>query len=148
LEKIAAQCAENGARLTPKRRKMLACLMNSDSALSAYDIIDRFKEQNDESISAMSAYRILEFLEEQQLVHKLQLANKYIACRHITCDHRHEASQFLICTKCSKVKEVTIDKGVVDAIKLNVTQAGFVLASPQLEVNCICENCANPNHAA
>ncbi|RKF17474.1 transcriptional repressor [Alginatibacterium sediminis] len=141
MDKVANKCAENGARLTPKRSKLLACLLKSNHALSAYEIIDLFKQQNDENISAMSAYRILEFLEEQQLVHKLQLANKYIACKHIACDHSHETSQFLICIKCSKVREVSIDKAVVEAISHNVTDAGFTLASRQLEVNCVCDKC-------
>ena len=38
----------------------------------------------------MSIYRILEFLESQQLVHKLKLTNRYVACVHITCNHEHE----------------------------------------------------------
>ena len=62
-------CKEHGARLTDKRKRVLACLVQSEKALSAYELMDVCKEQYGESIPAMSVYRILEFLEEELLVH-------------------------------------------------------------------------------
>lgn len=59
----------------------------------------------------------------------------------MACQHSHDTPQFLICIQCSRVKEVSIDKRVVDEFKHNVSEAGFELASPQLEVNCLCHEC-------
>lgn len=53
-------------------------------------LLDYCNETCDEAFAAMSIYRILEFLEAQQLVHKLKLSNRYVACVHITCNHEHE----------------------------------------------------------
>ena len=86
-------------------------------------------------------YRILDFLEEEQLVHKLKLANRYVACTHITCNHQHEVPQFLICNKCFRVEETAISKSVLDSLKGNVKKVGFKMVSPQLEINCVCEDC-------
>jgi Fur family zinc uptake transcriptional regulator len=135
-------CKEHGSRLTAKRKQVLFSLIQSGKALSAYDLIDLFEQDFNEKISAMSAYRILNFLESESLVHKLNLANKYIACAHITCDHAHGVPQFLICVSCNDVKEIKIKKSTIDELKQSVEEADFQLISPQLEMNCICNTCS------
>ena len=109
--------------------------------MSAYELVDYCKEHYGESIPAMSVYRILDFLQEEHLVHKLNLANKYIACAHITCAHEHGVPQFLICGSCQKVEEITINKSTINTLRKNVEGAGFHLVSPQLEMNCLCSDC-------
>jgi len=136
-------CKNHGARLTPKRKQVLSSFVQSEKALSAYELIALFEQRSGEKIPAMSVYRILEFLENERLVHKLSLANKYIACSHITCDHEHGVPQFLICGTCNQVKEITIDKSTINELKKNVESAGFQLISPQLEMNCVCNQCSN-----
>jgi len=136
------QCREHGSRLTEKRKKVLSGLLQSERALSAYELADYYKETYGESLPTMSVYRILDFLEGEQLVHKLNLANRYVACVHITCDHKHEVSQFLICTNCQRVKEINISKSTLATLRRNVEEAGFQLITPQLEMNCLCAECA------
>jgi Fur family zinc uptake transcriptional regulator len=135
-------CKEHGSRLTAKRKQVLFSLIQSGKALSAYDLIDLFEQDFNEKISAMSAYRILNFLESESLVHKLNLANKYIACAHITCDHAHGVPQFLICVSCNDVKEIRIKKSTISELEHSVEEADFKLISPQLEMNCICNRCS------
>ena len=90
---------------------------------------------------SMTVYRILNFLQHEHLVHKLNSANKYVACAHITSDHAHAVLQFLICGQCQKVDEIRIDKSIIAELRKNVEHAGFHLASSQLEMNGICETC-------
>lgn len=137
-----AHCRERGRQLTEKRRNVLIGLVKSERALSAYELVDYYKETHKEALPAMSVYRILEFLENEQLVHKLKLTNRYVVCVHIACDHQHEASQFLICTDCQRVKEVTIGKSAMANLRRTVTTAGYTLVSPQLEINCLCAACS------
>jgi len=134
-------CKSNGSRLTEKRKNVLEGLLRSKKALSAYELADYCAKQFDQSLPAMSVYRILDFLQQEQLVHKLNLANKYVACSHIACSHAHEVPQFLICSECQKVEEISINKSMIDELKKNVKSAGFHLSSPQLEMNCICKKC-------
>ena len=136
-------CKAHGARLTVKRKQVLAGLIKSERALSAYELIDVCKDSYGETLPAMSVYRILEFLEDEHLVHKLNLANKYVACSHIRCDHAHGAPQFLICGNCSKVTEVTISQSAVDELQTSVKNAGYQLMSPQLEMKCLCDDCSS-----
>ena len=135
------QCKAHGTRLTVKRKNVLAGLVQSNKALSAYELIDFCKQQFGDSMPAMSIYRILEFLEDEHLVHKLSLANKYVACAHISCSHAHAVPQFLICRQCSKVKEIDLRSATIDELRSSVDDAGFKLISTQLEMNCLCEGC-------
>ncbi len=141
IEHADQHCKKNGARLTAKRKQILSGLLQSDKALSAYELIDYFKKQHGETIPAMSVYRILDFLEGQQLVHRLNLANKYVACSHITGQHEHAASQFVICRQCQRVKEIDINDSVVQSLQQDVRDAGFEMDGQQLEINGLCENC-------
>lgn len=141
IEHAESQCQHRGTRLTEKRKMVLTGLLRSKQALSAYELIDVCREKVGEKLSPMSMYRILEFLEEEQLVHKLKLANRYVACTHITCGHQHEVPQFLICVECYRVEETAISKSMLDSLKENVKKVDFELVSPQLEINCLCGDC-------
>ncbi|TQV71090.1 transcriptional repressor [Aliikangiella marina] len=142
LKHAEEHCRINGSRLTEKRKSVLTGLLQSEKALSAYELADYCAKELDQPLPAMSVYRILDFLQEEQLVHKLSLANKYVACSHITCDHAHDVPQFLICSHCQKVTEIGVNKAMIQDLKSNVENAGYKLQSPQLEMNCICESCA------
>ena len=141
IEHAEQQCRENGARLTTKRKLVLSGLLQSGKALSAYELVEFCKEQFDETIPAMSVYRILDFLQVQKLAHKLELANKYVACAHITCRDEHATSQFLICKRCQRVKEIDISDSVIESLRQDVLDADFELDNPQLEINGICARC-------
>ena len=141
IDHAETSCRSRGAKLTNKRKQVLSGLLQSGRALSAYELVDYCKEVYGESPPPMSVYRILDFLQSENLVHKLNLANKYIACAHISCDHDHGVPQFLICGDCQRVEEITIGKSTINNLKRNVEKAGFHLVSPQLEINCLCNQC-------
>ena len=138
-------CKDHGSRLTNKRKQVLSGLLQSKKSLSAYELIDFCHAEFGEALQAMSMYRILDFLKNENLIHKLNLTNKYIACSHITCGQDHVVSQFLICGQCQKVKEVNISQLFITELQKNVEHAGFHLTSSQLEMNCICDNCIANN---
>lgn len=142
LSHAEASCQASGARLTEKRKRILTGLIKAQKAQSAYDLIEYMQKEFDESLPPTTVYRILDFLAGENLVHKLHLANKYVACSHISCDHAHEVPQFLICDKCNNVKEIGIKKTLINTLKRNVEEAGYVLKSPQLELHCLCQGCA------
>lgn len=143
LDHAEDSCRASGAKLTEKRKRILSGLLQSPKAQSAYDLIEYMHNEFGESLPPTTVYRILDFLAEENLVHKLHLANKYIACSHISCDHTHEVPQFLICEECGIVKEIGIKKTLINTLKRNVEGAGYVLQSPQLELRCLCQECAD-----
>lgn len=134
-------CSHSGGRLTEKRKRILELLLVSKTPLSAYEVADGYNRSAETSMPAMSVYRILEFLESEQLVHKLSSANKYMACSHIACNHAHGVPQFLICGKCQTVKEIAIAKRIIEELDQQVAEAGYQLMNSQLELQCLCDNC-------
>ena len=92
----------------------------------------------------MSVYRILDFLEQQLLVHRLSTSNKYVSCAHITCDHKHfQTTHFLLCEGCSSVEEVDATQEASDALEQMAKTVGFKLTTQQFELSGICTTCQN-----
>ncbi len=142
MYQVEQYCKKNGIRLTERRKQVLRELLQSEKALSAYELIEDCNKSGGKNISAMSIYRILDYLKSQRLIHKLNLTNKYVACSHIACDHGHVTSQFLICGGCSKVEEVNASPSTISAIEASAEAAGFSLMSPHIEVKCLCGPCS------
>ena len=142
LRAAEVACAENGARLTQRRRQVLSELMQSSSPLSAYEVLDLCNRSTTSTMPAMSVYRILDFLEQQQLVHRLSSSSKYVACSHIACDHKHfQKTHFLLCDGCSSVESVYATEEASEALEQMAKTVGFKLTTQQFELSGICTTC-------
>ena len=135
------KCIQGGIRFTKRRKQVLSVLIQADAALSAYEIAERCNAGSDSSMPAMSVYRILDLFQEQNLIHKLDIANKYVCCAHISCSHEHDNSQFLICGSCRHVEEISLSDDAVQALQAAASAAGFDAISPQLEIKGRCSRC-------
>jgi Fur family transcriptional regulator, zinc uptake regulator len=132
-----ALCAQRGQRLTPIRRKVLAALLGSHKPLGAYEIIDRLALKGPR-LAPITAYRALEFLRENGLVHRIESRNAFIACVH-----NHAASAlvvFLICERCGAVGEAS-STDVATTLTSAARAAGFTPKSPVIELTGICTHC-------
>lgn len=141
IARARAECDRAGVKLTTKRQNILILLLQAQSPLSAYEIVDRYREQHHESLPAMSVYRILALLVNNGLVHKLETTNQFLPCAHITCSHEHEIPQFLICDRCHSVAEVGLRKTLISELHDSVKKTGFELTHQQLELHGICAKC-------
>lgn len=135
------KCLQQGIRFTERRKQVLSVLIKADVALSAYEIAERCNADSDSNMPAMSVYRILDLFQEQNLIHKLDIANKYVCCSHISCSHEHSKSQFLICGSCRHVQEINLSEDAVKALQTAASSAGFSAISPQLEIKGRCTQC-------
>ena len=144
LQNAEAMCRNSGAKLTEKRKRALAVLLDA-GAISAYELKEEYENRYNEPLTAMSAYRMLNFLVAETLSHKLHSVNKYAACEHINCDHAHELPQFLICDNCESVTEVGITKQTLQKLKSGIAKTGFRLNEQQLELHGLCSACCEKN---
>ena len=136
------KCADNGVKLTKRRKQVLTAFVECNAAVSAYELTELCNQQGHTAMPAMSVYRILDFLEGQSLVHRLSTTNKYIACSHISCQHSHfRRPQFLICNDCTRVQEVDVTSETLSAIERVAADVGFNLSDKQLEVSGTCSDC-------
>src|SRR2546423_1131622 len=70
-----------GLRLNHIRGQALAALLASHNPLGAYEIIERIAPDA-ARLAPTTAYRALDFLREQGLVHRIESRNAFIACVH------------------------------------------------------------------
>lgn len=134
-------CQHTGRKLTEKRQRILTLLLKAGCPLSAYELTHAYNKVNKPAIMAMSVYRILEFLESIQLVHRLQSANKYVACSSLlTCQH-HPFSMFVICQSCQQVEEIPVAENLVHQLTSTIENTGFLMTDTQLEITGICRRC-------
>lgn len=141
IKQAEKKCRQQGAQLTTKRKLILTALLQIDKAVSAYELIDLLEKEFKQSLAPMSIYRILSFLEKSQLVHKLNLANKYVACADIINDLPHVTSQLLFCQQCQRVDEIKLNPTKLLELDNKAKQFGYQLLSSHIELNCICNTC-------
>ena len=141
MSRAEQKCLQQGIRFTKRRKQVLSVLIEADVALSAYEIAEVCNAGSNSTMPAMSVYRILDLFQEQNLIHKLDIANKYICCAHISCSHEHDNSQFLICGSCRHVEEICLSDDAVQALQAAASAAGFKAISPQLEIKGRCSRC-------
>ncbi len=130
-------CAARKERLTPMRRRVLEALLASHQPLGAYELIDRLAVRTSRP-APITVYRALDFLREQELVHRIESRNAFIACVH-----NHESSDpvvFLICEKCGAVGEAA-SAAVAETIKNASRAAGFAPKTPVIEISGVCAHC-------
>lgn len=130
-------CAEEGARLTPVRRRTLEILLETHTAMGAYDVLNRLSEEGFGHQPPV-AYRALDFLVEHGLAHRIQRLNAFTACTH-PGGHTH-APVFLICEHCHAVAEAP-GRAVRTALEASAGEIGFAVERAHVEALGLCPAC-------
>ena len=125
--------------LTRNQDLVLRTLNGADAPLSAYDILDRLR---DEGLRApLQVYRALDRLIESGLAHRLESLNAFVCCADGGC-HRQSSGMaaFAICTKCGRVDEFA-DAELGDRLAGWAGKEGFALERTTIELRGVCKNC-------
>ena len=101
IQQAEQYCQENGLNFTPVRRKVLEILLQKNTAIGAYEILDLLREAGFKNQPPV-AYRALEFLVQNGFAHKIEQLNSFIGCMHPGKDH---SPAFMICRNCDSVSE-------------------------------------------
>ena len=136
-------CARNGAQLTALRREVLDLILRAPAPVTAYQLLDQLKSTRKSAVPP-TIYRALEFLIQNQLVHRIERLNAFVPCAET--DHAHMDAQFLICRKCGAVAE-TEDQGVSAALAAAAAANGFTPGRAIVELDGLCATCAPPETA-
>ena len=136
LEAAESYCEEHGIRLTSSRKQVLGILLESHSAMGAYEILDRLRETG-QNAQPPVAYRALDFLQEHGFAHKIERLNAFIACASPGEGH---TPAFLICKECDTVAEAhtALEDGRLGDV---ANQAGFEIEKTVVEAVGVCPNC-------
>jgi Fur family zinc uptake transcriptional regulator len=137
-ERIARR---DGLRLTDQRRAVLKALLMSHVPASAYDVIDRVAEaeENGRRLAPVSVYRALEFLTEHRFAHRIESKNAYVACdRGEEC--AADATLFLICDNCGAAGEAP-SSALAGIVNSETRAQSFSPRASVLEVRGLCARC-------
>ncbi len=139
LKSIKNCCKASELRLTPLREQILEFIYSSDTPLGAYDLLRLLRETKAKA-EAMTVYRVLEFLMQHHLVHRVESLNAYIPCSHPSEQQHH--SQLLLCKNCGISTEIA-DQNVIRAIQACLKTQGFSLEHGITEIRGLCYNCCS-----
>ena len=123
-----------GARLTQPRMRVLAFLLEQHEPLTHHEILDRLPG---EGFDAVTLYRVLEWLTEQGLAHRIAGADQVWRFSANPDKDGHDHAHFQ-CTSCEAVTCVT-DVPLPRKLKL---PAGFTSDEVDLLIKGRCPRCA------
>lgn len=126
---------ETGARTTRPRVEVLAVLLAAERALSHHEIEARINGAS--GIDRVTVYRVLDWLSEQGLAHRIAGADR--VWRYNAAEHAHAASHaHFQCERCGTVICLEANAGKV---RVRVPR-GFVSRDVALTVKGWCADCA------
>lgn len=143
VENSVTAIQNSGGRVTNARLDVLKCIAEAKKPLSAsgiYEMLSGRGARVKSKIDKVSVYRVLEYLVELNLVHRVSPTGDYMACFHTTCSHRHHI--LLRCTKCFGVKEEEIPSKVLEPVVKYIKEShGFQPDTHILQVEGVCASC-------
>jgi Fur family zinc uptake transcriptional regulator len=131
-------CLNRGVRLTPLRRRVLELVWRSHRPVGAYELLGWLRAEDGRPAAPPTVYRALEFLLEQQLVHRIESLNAFVGCVDPSRPH---SAQYLICRQCGEISELE-DKAIAGAIGQQAHRHGFVVHEQTVEIHGLCRACA------
>ncbi|MEM8751731.1 MAG: Fur family transcriptional regulator [Pseudomonadota bacterium] len=131
-----ARATKAGLRMTPVRRRALEILLESPTALGAYDLLKRLDAEGFGAQPPV-AYRALDFLVANGFAHRIERLNAFVACMSPAEGHD---PVFMICRKCRAVAE-TVASPAAAALDEGAEAIGFEIETRMVEAEGLCPKC-------
>lgn len=125
-----------GLSHTKPRQLILEEVFRNHEHFEAEDIVDALKKRN-LRVSRATVYRTLTYLEECDLIRKVDLGHSHLHYEH-TLGHNHH--EHLYCVKCGKIIEVT-DTILENRIGTIADHYNFAVSYHGVQIFGICKLC-------
>jgi Fur family transcriptional regulator, ferric uptake regulator len=135
---LEADLFYSGHRLTKLRKALINIFMLRRQPLSALDLGPLLKTRG-LTPHKVTLYRELDFLEDKQIIQKVDLADGWQRFEFIDRPHHHHA----VCVKCKKIEDVELEHDNADLEKLIKTKNNFQILRHTLEFFGLCGECKN-----
>ena len=132
-----AVCMSRSLRLTKIRKRVLELIWAGHEPATAYQLLKKLRTEK-ENAEPPTVYRALDFLLENNLVHRIESLNAFIGCDHPERDH---ASQFMICSNCNQVAELVDPLTINNAVSKEARKIGFKVLNQTIEIMGLCAAC-------
>lgn len=130
------QIRATGARVTRQRVLVLDFLLAQQKSLTHHEIQAHLAKQEHEELDSVTLYRVLEWLTENELIHRIAGADQVWRFSAGAGHHAHEHAHFQ-CVKCEQVTCFT-DLALPRKIKL---PEGFQTQEIDFLIKGTCANC-------
>lgn len=137
IDDIETVCKKRNVKLTNQRKIVLEIMLNSMTAMSAYDLLDLLKLAEPQA-KPPTIYRALEFLLEQGFIHKVESSNSYIICPHF--GQPNHVSILFICDHCKQILEKN-DHQLENHLLELAQQNHFSVGHSIIEIHGVCSSC-------
>jgi Fur family zinc uptake transcriptional regulator len=126
--------------MTRLRRLVLQTLTQAGEPVKAYDLLEILRSQG-ERLTPSTIYRILDFLESQSLIHRVNSLAAYLACANGQTNAHQPL--LVVCAGCQKTTEVH-DPELRNSIARRLETLGLSLTATSVEIRGLCPQCAPP----
>jgi Fur family zinc uptake transcriptional regulator len=130
--------------LTSLRKDILAIIKSANMPLKAYDILDLLLKKRP-TAKPPTVYRVLDFLVEKHILHKITSNHTYVMCQaeiDSHCEqHGGNVDLMLVCKKCHQCLELVSS---IFSVVLNqlAKQEKFAINENSIELQGICNGCS------
>ncbi|MGD8326637.1 MAG: Fur family transcriptional regulator [Sphingomonadales bacterium] len=128
--------------LTPQRASVYRLLLKAGRPVGAYELMAMLGDEAEKQVAPPTVYRALEFLQELNLVSRIESTNEFLPCTHPGEPHD---CMFLVCSCCGVALEIDgapFDHVVEQAAK----NVGFVPERRVVEITGRCLDCQSHDH--
>ena len=131
-----AICNSHGVRLTKLRRAILEVLLEANAPVKAYDMIEKMRSKG-ERLTPATVYRVLDFLLQYGLIHRINALNAFIPC---TGSHDEHSMLLFVCSQCQQATEMD-DPVLYQAMRDRLGELGMGMGDNCIEIQGTCHNC-------
>lgn len=136
IKQVKDYCTKRAIKLTPLREDVLALIYSAPQPIGAYELLRKLRKKRPNA-EPPTVYRVLEFLLDQHLIHRVESLNAYVCCIQPEGPHQ---SQLLLCKHCGGAREVD-DPLILEALAQCAETHGFVVENQLTEIRGTCTNC-------
>lgn len=140
IKKIQQLFTIHGIKPTPLRQDILLILFESHKPLGAYDILNKLKKKRPNA-EPPTVYRVLDFLIENNIIHRVDAQNTYVCCAHWADGHVSHKTILLSCNRCTRSFEYK-DKNIFDSLSIFAKQNNLFLDDDLIKIRGFCSRCA------
>ena len=124
--------ADDSIKLTTLRKEILTIFIQSKKPISAYEVLKELKAQR-ETAEPPTVYRVIEYLIEKKILHRIDTENKYVFCSHLENTTLQYHGILFICKTCHTAIEV-IDKPFDNFLAKLSTSYHFTIDDSPVEI--------------
>lgn len=126
-------------KLTELRKDILSILYRKKKPMGAYEILAALKKKRPNA-EPPTVYRVLEFLVDAKLVHRVESQNSYVCCSSLLKEKSQHKAILLYCKKCHQSFEFE-DKSIFISIDTFAKKHKLDIDDALIEIKGVCESC-------